>query len=151
MRKKLFITSLYGLCIIILACNKTDDKKTDSIDKFTGTFSNGEYQLWDCGSGGTGMKAFSVQNATLSITKTGPETAEVTCSLPGLGQAFKCQASIQSDSTLVLPDCVHEGKMYDGVYWLRESGGKVINLFDPPVECRFLGNRVGNVVWTRSF
>jgi hypothetical protein len=145
MKKQSFILALLGAIFLISGCKKEDE----AIDKFVGNFS-GTYQVWGCGSGGPAQLAFTLENSSLSITKTGSESAEVSCNLPGIGRVFKCQAVIESDSTLHMPNCVHEGVTYDGKYLLRSSGGKAVNLFDPDIPCRFLGQPIGNVAWTRS-
>jgi hypothetical protein len=151
MNKPLFILALLGAILVVYGCTKTDDKdmkETEAIDKFVGNFS-GTYELWSCGSGGPGQLAFTLENSSLSITKTGPESAEITCNLPVLGQAFKCQATFESDTSLLIVNCLHEDVIYDGVYYLWPNGNKSVNLFDPNIKCRFLGQPVGNVRWAK--
>jgi hypothetical protein len=145
MNKQFFILALLGAIFLIYGCKKEDE----AIDKFVGSYS-GTYQLWACGSGGPGQLAFTVENSSLSITKTGPESAEITCNLPVLGQAFKCQATMNSDTTLHIPTCVHEGVTYSGNYTIWPSGSKTVSLFDPDIPCRFLGSPIGNVVWAKN-
>jgi uncharacterized protein (DUF2147 family) len=142
MNKPLLFLALLGAILVISACKKDDD----AIDKFEGNFT-GTYEIWDCGSGGNATRFFTLENTTLNVKKTGSESAEVTCTLPVIGEAFKCQGTISSDSTLVMTGCVHDGDTYNGEFILQANGGKIVHLFDPSVNCTSAGAPIGNIVW----
>ncbi len=151
MKNVMYLAILFCSGILVFSCTKEEepDPQPEAIDKFVASLT-GEYQEWTCGNGGTGQKALSVENANLGIKKTGPESAEITCTLPALGEVFKCNATVQSDTSLLISAFELNGIMYDGIYVARASGGKFVDLYHPTITCTFLGRRVGNVAWTSN-
>ena len=140
---KLIFAFLTVLALFLLvSCKKDPDRIDAFVSERTGTYVENE-----CGTGGPITGSISLEDAKLSITNTGAESAQIICHHAVAGELFRCSANIQTDSTLIIPAFQLDGKTYDGLYIIRAAGIINLYLYLPDIECTTSSTRSGNIAW----
>ena len=137
------------LCAILISgCKKEED---DPIDAFIRSYT-GEYVERDCGSGGPTQGSFSLEDATLRITKKTENSASLVCSHGTLGNIFSVEGVYESDTTLTILPIEIDGRNFTGRFFHYRSGngGKWLGLDDEEIACRFLGDPVSNLSFSAN-
>lgn len=132
-----------GITMLASSCKKDPEPIDSFVSEKTGIYTENE-----CGNGGPITGSISLENAKLAIVKSGSETVEIICSHGVAGELFRCSATYESDSTLIVPAFQHGGKTYDGQYISRANGYIHLYLYLQGVECVSIGSKRGSIVWS---
>lgn len=96
--------------------------------------------------------SFTLENATLRITKKTENSANLVCSHSTLGNIFSIEGVYDSDTTLTILPVEINGRNFTGRFtnFRARNRGRWLGLNDEDIACRFLGDSVSNLSFSAN-